>query len=76
MSKLFYIKKALGKNNKKLNIYKFRTMKPGSARREVYSRKKLDKFGKPKNSEMITPMGRFLRKYWLDEIPQIYQVLI
>ena len=31
--------------------------------------------GKPKNDFRVTNWGKFLRKFWIDEIPQIFNVL-
>jgi lipopolysaccharide/colanic/teichoic acid biosynthesis glycosyltransferase len=57
----------MGKDWKRFNIYKFRTMVPGSA------------FQQPgcttTNDTRITRMGRFLRRYKLDETPQLFNVL-
>ena len=51
---------------KKFRIWKFRTMKVGS-----------DAFGELtcSDDQRITKIGRFLRKYRLDELPQIFHVL-
>ena len=31
--------------------------------------------GKPKNDFRLTPWGRFFRKYWIDELPQLINVI-
>jgi len=48
-------------------IYKFRTMTVGSGASERWAKR---------NDARVTPLGRVLRKYRLDEIPQLYNVLI
>ena len=60
-----------------INIYKLRTMYPYSEfiQKEVFEENSLDNSGKIRNDFRVTIWGRFLRKYFLDEIPQIYNWL-
>jgi lipopolysaccharide/colanic/teichoic acid biosynthesis glycosyltransferase len=56
-----------GKNGRAFIFYKFRTMKVG-----------VDPFGpSPKSSDdtRLTRVGKFLREYSLDEMPQVFNVL-
>lgn len=66
-----------GKHCRLFYVYKFRTMYPYSEylQEYVYRQNKLDKSGKFKNDFRITPWGRFLRRFWLDELPMIYNFL-
>jgi len=64
---ILYSQKRVGKEWKEFQILKFRTMVNGA-----------DKVGSQLSSEddvRITPMGRFLRKYKLDELPQFINVI-
>jgi lipopolysaccharide/colanic/teichoic acid biosynthesis glycosyltransferase len=67
----------LGKGGKMIGVYKFRTMHPFAEYLQDYVLK-LNGYsdsGKPKDDFRLTPWGRFLRKYWLDELPQLINVL-
>ena len=61
----------IGKNGKLFKVYKLRTMHPFSEylQEYVYNRNKLQEGGKLKNDFRISPEGRVLRKFWIDEIP-------
>tara|TARA_X000000368_G_scaffold374660_1_gene326471 strand:- start:5477 stop:6682 length:1206 start_codon:yes stop_codon:yes gene_type:complete len=66
----------IGKNGKIFKVYKLRTMHPFSEylQEYVYNRNKLQEGGKIKNDFRISPVGRILRKFWLDEIPMLINV--
>lgn len=66
--------KRIGLNGRIICIYKFRTMFPYSEylQEYIYHSHKLDEGGKIKDDFRITEWGSFMRKYWLDEIPMIY----
>lgn len=63
----------VGKNAKKFNVYKFRTMHPYSEflQAYIYSKNSLQDGGKFKRDIRVTTLGRFMRKYWLDELPML-----
>ena len=67
----------VGKNNKMIGVYKFRTMHPYSEFLHSYILEKngYADSGKPADDFRLTPWGKFLRKYWLDELPQLLNVL-
>ncbi len=67
----------IGKNGKKIKVYKLRTMHPFSEylQQYVYDRNKLQDGGKIKNDFRISPLGRVFRKFWIDEIPMLINVL-
>jgi len=72
----FYVKKCVTKNGSDLYIYKIRTMVMGVDRLlESTSLNDFDSNGKVINDSRVTPLGRFLRRYWLDELPQILNLL-
>lgn len=68
--------KRLGKNGKIFHCYKFRTMHPFSEYLHNYILKNngYSNTGKPADDFRVTSWGKFLRKYWLDEIPQLINV--
>jgi len=66
--------KRIGLNGQIINVYKFRTMYPYSEYLQdyVYKKHKLQSGGKLKDDFRITEYGNFMRKYWLDELPMLY----
>jgi lipopolysaccharide/colanic/teichoic acid biosynthesis glycosyltransferase len=67
----------VGRNGKIISVYKFRTMHPYAEYLQEYIKNKhgLDAGGKFKNDIRVSSWGRFMRKYWLDELPMIINVL-
>lgn len=75
MKNLIYVKKCLGQNGEPINIYKIRTMYLGADKKlEEVVINGFDSFGKILEDPRITPIGRILRKYWIDELPQLYSL--
>lgn len=69
--------KRLGKNGKLINVYKFRTMYSYAEYLQsyIYKINSLQKGGKFKRDFRINTMGRFMRKYWIDELPMLINLL-
>lgn len=65
--KVLFLQKRVGKKGKPFNIYKFRTM--------VSDAEKLGKQITIGKDSRITRVGAFLRKYKIDELPQLFNVL-
>jgi lipopolysaccharide/colanic/teichoic acid biosynthesis glycosyltransferase len=67
----------LGKNGKTIKVYKFRTMHPYAEYLHDYILKQngYAETGKPADDFRLTFYGPFLRRYWLDELPQLINVL-
>ena len=61
-----YIQKRVGLNLKTFNLIKFRTMKLGTKSRATHLI----------NKSNITAVGYFFRKFKIDEIPQLFNVLL
>ena len=66
---VFFMQKRHGFNNEVINVFKFRSMythlSDPTARQAV-----------TKNDPRVTPVGRFLRKSSIDELPQLFNVLL
>ncbi|MBH09909.1 MAG: hypothetical protein CMG74_06045 [Candidatus Marinimicrobia bacterium] len=69
--------KRIGYQGNIIPIYKFRTMHPYSEfiQGDIYEKYHLDKSGKLRNDYRITSWGKILRKYFIDELPQLYNWL-
>jgi lipopolysaccharide/colanic/teichoic acid biosynthesis glycosyltransferase len=65
---VFYMAPRVGKNGKLFKMFKFRSM--------VVNADKIGASSTTKSDKRITPIGRFVRNYKLDEIPQFMNVLI
>lgn len=75
---VFYVQRRIGRNGKVFNMYKFRSM-------VVHADKKIDDLVnqnevegpmfKMHNDPRVTRVGRVIRKYSLDELPQLLNVL-
>lgn len=73
-----FIQKRLGLNKRTFHIYKFRTMYPDAEKRQAELEHLNEVEGaafKIKNDPRITPIGKFLRKASIDELPQLFNVL-
>jgi len=75
--------KRLGKNGKLFRLYKFRSMlyqadileRTDPRFKHVFVEKHTGGAYKPKNDTRITPVGKFIRKHSIDEMPQLLNVL-
>ncbi|MCB0695781.1 MAG: sugar transferase [Chitinophagaceae bacterium] len=65
---IFYKQKRVGKGGKEFFLFKFRTMNAGSDKTDLLTYGTTD--------ARITGFGSFLRRYKLDELPQLFNVLI
>lgn len=79
---VFLVQKRIGKNGKEFNFYKFRSMvmdadnilfemleKNPEMKEEYEKNKKLN------NDPRITKIGKFIRRYSIDELPQLLNIL-
>ncbi len=66
----------VGEGGKLFTLYKFRTMVPDAERLQHRVRNELDgPVFKNRRDPRVTRFGRFLRKFSLDELPQLWNVL-
>ncbi|MBU1863824.1 MAG: sugar transferase [Candidatus Omnitrophica bacterium] len=75
---ILFISKRSGKRGRVFNVYKFRTMIIGAERLQESLKVNKESTGpifKIKNDPRITKIGKILRKYSLDELPQLVNVL-
>lgn len=65
-----------GKGGNKIGVYKMRTMHPYSEYLQgyIYDRNKLQDGGKFADDFRVTSIGKFMRKFWLDELPMFLNV--
>ena len=63
---ILYTQKRVGKDGKLFTIYKFRTMRVGTDQSSV----------SVAGESRITPLGEKLRRYKIDELPELWNVLI
>ena len=76
---ILYFRERIGLRGRRFNIIKFRTMIPNA---EAYLeqhpelKSEYQKHMKLQNDPRITRLGKFLRKTYLDELPQLFNVLL
>jgi Undecaprenyl-phosphate galactose phosphotransferase WbaP len=77
-----YSQKRVGRNGKHFKVYKFRTMVVNAdemikqyLQEHPELRDEWEQTHKLKNDPRVTRVGQFLRKYSLDELPQLWNVL-
>ena len=77
---VFFIQKRVGRNGKKFDIFKFRTMRINAeeliASFTPEQLKEWKENFKLKNDPRITRVGKFLRNTSLDELPQLINIFI
>jgi lipopolysaccharide/colanic/teichoic acid biosynthesis glycosyltransferase len=63
----------VGKNGRIIQVYKLRTMHPYAEylQEYVYEKSALEEGGKFKDDFRVTTIGKFFRKFWLDELPML-----
>ncbi|MFT8638491.1 sugar transferase [Bifidobacterium sp.] len=76
---IFYCQERIGKNGKPFKFYKFRSMQSNADQLDkMLAEEYGQEYGalfKLKDDPRVTAIGKVLRKYSLDEIPQFYNVL-
>ena len=67
----------VGKNGKLFKVYKFRTMHPYSEflQAYIYERYSLQEGGKFNHDIRVTTLGRIMRRYWMDELPMLVNLI-
>ena len=63
---VFFVQTRIGLRGRRFKMFKFRTMHPVEERRSEWARD---------NEDRITRVGRWLRRYRLDELPQFINIL-
>ncbi|EKE27497.1 MAG: undecaprenyl-phosphate galactose phosphotransferase [uncultured bacterium (gcode 4)] len=75
---IFYPSLRVGKNRKLFKMYKFRSMKLDAEKEKAELIKQNERHDGPlfkiENDPRITRLGAFLRKYDIDELPQLWNV--
>jgi Undecaprenyl-phosphate glucose phosphotransferase len=66
---VLFVQPRVGFNNEAINVFKFRTMFSDMA--DLGARKTTTK-----DDPRVTPVGRFLRRFSIDELPQLLNVLL
>ncbi len=75
---IIFMQERLGQNQKPFKFYKFRTMKvhDDAERDALQGRNEVQgAMFKIRNDPRITPCGKWMRKFSLDELPQLFNVL-
>jgi exopolysaccharide biosynthesis polyprenyl glycosylphosphotransferase len=74
---VIFKQKRVGLNGRLFSMYKFRSMKDGAEREQESLQDKNEMAGpvfKIKDDPRVTSFGKFIRKFSLDELPQLFNV--
>ena len=76
-----FVQKRIGKNGKEFTLYKFRTMVPNAdeilfktLQMDPILKEEYDTNKKLKNDPRITKVGKIIRRYSIDELPQLVNI--
>jgi len=76
---ILFTQKRVGRNGKPFNMYKFRSMRADAEKLKQKLMKKNESqdgvIFKMKDDPRITRIGRFIRKWSIDELPQLFNIL-
>lgn len=75
---IFFTQTRVGKNGRRFKIYKFRSMYMDAEQRKAELMQQNEMNGlmfKMKEDPRIIPIGHFLRKFSIDELPQFFNVI-
>jgi exopolysaccharide biosynthesis polyprenyl glycosylphosphotransferase len=75
---VLYVQERMGMNRRRFKLYKFRSMTVDADRRrqELAHLNEMDgPVFKIRNDPRVTPVGRFIRRTSIDELPQLFNVL-
>ncbi len=75
---IFFAQTRIGKNGRHFKFYKFRSMYMDAEERKAELMKNNEMDGlmfKMENDPRIIPIGHFMRKYSIDELPQFWNIL-
>ena len=78
-SPVFFKQKRIGKNGANFDMFKFRSMVCNAEELKVFLQDQNEAEGpvfKIKSDPRVTKVGKFIRKTSIDELPQLYNVLI
>jgi lipopolysaccharide/colanic/teichoic acid biosynthesis glycosyltransferase len=76
---VFFVQQRVGLHGRLFPMVKFRSMEKDAARRNVEMQAMNETDGvafKMRLDPRVTPVGRILRKFHLDELPQLWSVLV
>ena len=75
---ILYVQDRIGLNGSLFTFPKFRSMRPGSdaERLRILGRPDVQMVDRYKNDPRVTSVGRIIRRFSLDELPQLWCVLI